>query len=137
MKLKDNLNIYKTKELRTLGIETIKVVRNILGHGNKPTPIFKIRNGLRGRYGQYSYDYVITINPSSCETMEMFIRTIIHEYTHHIQRGLKKNYTSSVEENGYYNSPFEVEARENELKYKSEVWKTVLDLSRKKKLNIH
>jgi hypothetical protein len=106
-----------------VGIETIKVTREILGHGNKPVPKFKINNRLSSCYGQYDYEYNITINPSNCGTINMFVRTIIHEYTHHIQKGLKRNYTSSVRRDGYYDSPFEVEARENEKKYKSVIWK--------------
>lgn len=125
MKLKDNLNTYSVKQLRTLGMGTIKVVREVLGHGNKPSPKFKIRNGLTGCYGQYDYDYTIFINPSVCVNVDKFIRTVIHEYTHHIQRGLKRNYASSVNKNGYFYSPFEVEARDNEVKYKSVVWKKV------------
>jgi hypothetical protein len=125
MRLKDNLNTYTTRQLRTVGIETIKVTREILGHGNKPVPKFKINNRLSSCYGQYDYEYNITINPSNCGTMEMFIRTVIHEYTHHIQKGLKRNYDSSVKKNGYHDSPFEIEARGNELKYKSVVWKNV------------
>lgn len=128
MKLKDKLNTYTTSELREIGITILDVTRKILGHGNKPAPKFKIRNNLSGRYGQYDYDYSVYINPTNCVTMEMFVRTIIHEYTHHIQKGLKRNYTSSVIKNGYYDSPFEIEARGNELKYKSQVWKQVKSL---------
>jgi hypothetical protein len=106
-----------------VGLKILSLVRKKLGHGNKPVPKFKINNRLNGYYGQYDYEYVITINPSNCETIEMFVRTIIHEYTHHIQKGLKRNYTSSVKRDGYYNSPFEVEARGNEKKYKSVIWK--------------
>lgn len=123
MKLTDRLDTYTTTELRNLGITMVGITRKILGHGNKPTPKFKIRNGLNNRYGQYDFESVV-INPSLCVTMEMFVRTIIHEYTHHIQRGLKKNYASSVKKNGYHDSPFEVEARTNEKKYVGVVWKT-------------
>ena len=124
MTLKDKLNTYSVKQLRTLGTETIKVAREVLGHGNKPSPKFKIRNGLTGCYGQYDYDYTIFVNPSECVNVDKFIRTIIHEYTHHIQRGIKRNYASSMKKNGYWDCPFEVEARGNEKKYKSVVWKT-------------
>ena len=123
MKLKDKLQDYTTRELRTIGLNVLGVTRKVLGHGNKPVPKFKINNRLGGSYGQYNYDYSITINPTNCKTMKMYVRTIIHEYTHHIQKGLKRNYTSSVNRNGYYDSPFEVEARENELKYIKQVWK--------------
>ena len=123
MKLKDNLNTYTTPELRKMGLTIIGITRKILGHGNKPSPKLKIRNGLVNLYGQYDYESLV-INPSTCETMEMFVRTIIHEYTHHIQRGIKRNYASSMKKNGYWDCPFEVEARGNEKKYKSIVWKT-------------
>ena len=123
MKLKDKLQDYTTRELRTIGLNVLGVTRKVLGHGNKPVPKFKIRNNVCSYYGMYEYDYSITINPKNCKTMKMYVRTIIHEYTHHIQKGLKRNYTSSVNRNGYYDSPFEVEARENELKYIKQVWK--------------
>ena len=123
MKLKDKCNKYTTPELRKMGMKVLSLVRKKLGHGNKPIPKFRINNRLGGCYGQYDYEYVITINPSNCQTIEMFVRTIIHEYTHHIQKGLKRNYDSSVNRDGYYDSPFEVEARGNEKKYKSVIWK--------------
>ena len=123
MKLKDKCKKYSTPELRKVGLKVLSLVRKKLGHGNKPVPKFKINNNLGGSYGQYNYDYVITVNPSNCKTIEMFVRTIIHEYTHHIQKGLKRNYTSSVNRDGYYDSPFEVEARENEKIYKKVIWK--------------
>lgn len=128
MTLKDKLNTYTTSELREIGLTILDVTRKVLGHGNKPVPKFKIRNNLSGRYGQYDYEYNIYVNPTNCVTMEMFVRVIIHEYTHHIQKGLKRNYTSSVLRNGYWDSPYEVEARGNELKYKSIVWKQVKPL---------
>ena len=123
MKLKDNLNTYTTPELRKMGLTLIGITRKILGHGNKPSPKLKIRNRLANSYGQYDFESLV-INPSTCVTMDMFVRTIIHEYTHHIQRGIKRNYASSMKKNGYWDCPFEVEARGNEKKYKSVVWKT-------------
>jgi hypothetical protein len=123
--LKRNLDTFTTRELRTIGIGILEVTRKVLGHGNKPIPKFKIRNNLTGHYGLYDYDYTIFINPTNCGTIEKYVQTIIHEYTHHIQRGLKRNYTSSVIRDGYWDSPFEVEARKNEKKYKSVVWKEV------------
>lgn len=123
MKLTDKLNTYTTPELRKMGLTLIGITRKILGHGNKPSPKLKIRNGLVNSYGQYDFESLV-INPSTCVTMDMFVRTIIHEYTHHIQRGIKRNYASSMKKNGYWDCPFEVEARGNEKKYKSVVWKT-------------
>jgi hypothetical protein len=122
MKLKDRLDTYTTPELRRMGLKLIAITRQTLGHGNKPFPKLKIRNGLTGSYGQYDFEALV-VNPSACETVDKFVKTIIHEYTHHIQRGIKRNYASSQSKHGYWNCPFEVEARGNETKYKSIVWK--------------
>jgi hypothetical protein len=122
MKLKDRLDTYTTPELRRMGLKLIAITRQTLGHGNKPFPKLKIRNGLTGSYGQYDFEALV-VNPSACETVDKFVKTIIHEYTHHIQKGIKRNYASSQSKHGYWNCPFEVEARGNETKYKSIVWK--------------
>ena len=122
MRLKDKCNTYSTPQLRKMGLQLIAITRKTLGHGNKPFPKLKIRNGLTGSYGQYDFEAIV-VNPSACETMEMFVKTIIHEYTHHIQKGVKRNYASSMSKHGYWDCPFEVEARGNEKKYKSVVWK--------------
>jgi hypothetical protein len=105
-----------------MGLKLIAITRQTLGHGNKPFPKLKIRNGLTGSYGQYDFEALV-VNPSACETVDKFVKTIIHEYTHHIQKGIKRNYASSQSKHGYWNCPFEVEARGNETKYKSIVWK--------------
>jgi len=123
MKLKDNLTKYNTRELRALGLKILGTTRKVLGHGNKPFPKFRINNNLRNMYGQYDYTPRITINPSVCEDMSTFVGVIIHEYTHHIQKGIKAGYDSAIQKYGYYDCPFEVEARDNAKKYKKEVWK--------------
>ena len=123
MKLKDKIKKYTTWELRDLGLKTIKVTREVLGHGNKPIPKLKINNRLKNRYGEYDYSHCIIINPSVCENISVFIGVIIHEYTHHIQKGIKSNYDAQVKKYGYHNCPYEVEARDNAKKYKKEVWK--------------
>jgi hypothetical protein len=123
MTLKDNLNTYTTPQLRRMGMKLIAITRQTLGHGNKPFPKFRIDNNLKNMYGQYDYTPRITINPSICEDMSTFVGVIIHEYTHHIQKGIKTKYDESVKKYGYYNCPFEVEARDNAKKYKSVIWK--------------
>jgi hypothetical protein len=123
MKLKDNLTKYNTRELRALGLKILGTTRKVLGHGNKPFPKFRINNNLKNMYGQYDYTPRITINPSVCEDMSTFVGVIIHEYTHHIQKGIKAGYDSAIQKYGYYDCPFEVEARGNAKKYKKEVWK--------------
>jgi hypothetical protein len=128
MKLTDRCDKYSIHELRTLGSLVVEVARKVLGHGNKPTPSFYIRNSMTKLYGQYCYSHKIFVNPTNCETINYFVGTILHEYTHHIQKGLKKNYDSSVKKYGYNNCPFEIEAISNAKKYKKEVWKKVKQL---------
>ena len=101
----------------------IKASREIIGHGNKPIPKLHVRNSLKDMYGQYCYSHKIFINPSQCKKMSVFVGVIIHEYTHHIQKGLKQNYDKSVKKYGYYDCPFEVEARGNAKKYKQKIWR--------------
>jgi hypothetical protein len=124
MKLKDRLDTYTTPELRKMGQQILGVTRKILGHGNKPFPNFRINNNLKNMYGQYDHTPCIIINPSVCEDVSTFVGVIIHEYTHHIQKGIKTKYEASVKKYGYHDCPFEVEARDNAKKYKKEVWKT-------------
>lgn len=125
MKIKDKVSKYTTRELRVLGLQVIEVTRKVLGHGNKPSPRLRINNNLKNMYGLYDYSYLITINPSECKNISVFIGVIIHEYTHHIQKGIRSGYDESVKKYGYYNCPFEVEARDNAKKYKKEIWRKV------------
>jgi hypothetical protein len=128
MKLKDRCDKYSTHELRILGMYVVEVARKVIGHWNKPTPSFHIRNNMPNLYGQYCYSHKIFVNPTNCETISYFVGVTIHEYTPHIQKGLKKNYDSSVKKYGYNNCPFEIEAISNAKKYKKEVWKKVKPL---------
>ena len=132
MKLSHKVERYSNKDLKIIGEIVIKVTRELLGHGNKPTPTLHIRNSLKNMYGQYCYTYKIFINPSQCKKLSTFVGVVIHEYTHHIQRGLKKDYDNQIKKYGYYDCPFEVEARSNAKKYKKKVWKRV-----KQELSLH
>lgn len=125
MKLSHKCDRYSIKELRRVGKLVIKASREVIGHGNKPIPKLHIRNTMKNMYGKYCYTHKIYINPSECETISVYVGVIIHEYTHHIQKGLRQNYDASVKQHGYQNCPFEVEANENAKKYKKKVWKKV------------
>ena len=122
MKLKDKCELYSTSELRLLGMYVIDVCEKLIGDGDKPTPSFHIRNNLKNLYGQYCFSRKLYVNPSQCQTISYFIGVIIHEYTHHIQKGLLENYQDSVKEHGYENCPYEIEAISNAKKYKKQVW---------------
>lgn len=66
-------------------------------------------------YGLYCpYDNQISLYKDNLKTLGDFTRTYIHEYTHSLQPCSTK-YAKMLDEYGYDNHPFEIEARENEL----------------------
>ena len=82
MKLKDRLDTYTTPELRKMGLQLITIVRKTLGHGNKPSPKLKIRNGLVNLYGQYDYEVyeqasTSNTNPAGLNMIESGIMELV------------------------------------------------------------
>ena len=65
-----------------------------------------------------------------------YVRTFVHEYAHAKQKGLAKNYTVYHLTYGYWNNPYEVDAREKEALHRPMIWKEVKKLY-KHKLNVH
>lgn len=66
--------------------------------------------------GDYSSNsQIIRIFINNHNSIEGLVGTIIHEYTHYLQMPNKKNqieYTQYNKTKGYYNNPYEIEARE-------------------------
>jgi diadenosine tetraphosphatase ApaH/serine/threonine PP2A family protein phosphatase len=75
---------------------------------------------------------IIRIFPRRIKSKLDLIRTIIHEYTHYVQLydspRMDRKYVKANEELGYQNNPFEIEARENEVKYMRLVYARVKHL---------
>ena len=67
-----------------------------------------------GQYCPWSNRMILFYN--CIPTLGEFVRTIIHEYTHYCQPIIKKYYKLS-ERYDYWNHPYEIAARENEVKY--------------------
>jgi hypothetical protein len=68
-------------------------------------------------YGEYDpKENEIYLYSDTCRTVGRLCSTLIHEYTHFLQPVLTK-YSSAHKKYGYFNNPFEVEAREVENKY--------------------
>lgn len=66
-------------------------------------------------YGQYHIkENVISLNMETIPTLGLFIRTLVHEYTHYTQPCLT-NYSKLFSQFGYNDHPFELEAYKNEL----------------------
>jgi hypothetical protein len=75
-------------------------------------------------YANYDYNKTtIVIYRGSIKNINLYVQTFIHEWTHSRQKGLKSKYHKMNNKYGYRYNPFEVEARNNEKLYKSEVWK--------------
>ena len=77
---------------------------------------YSFNNDKDGFYGFYcpSYNH-ISLSLAECKTVGRLTSTFIHEYTHYLQPVLTK-YVKSVEKHGYWDCPFEVEARMMEKK---------------------
>jgi hypothetical protein len=66
---------------------------------------------LEDSYGCYDqFDNVVIVNLSNCPTVGRVTATVIHEYVHSLQP-IRTQYAKSIAEHGYWNCPFEVEAR--------------------------
>jgi hypothetical protein len=103
------------EDLYSLGFEIFYYCRNVLGMKPKGNayPYLHIYPKKKAKcYGEYSsYIHLVEIYPSQCHNLRMFVDTVIHEYTHSCQSWFGKRYSSYTREFGYYNNPFEVEAR--------------------------
>ena len=69
-------------------------------------------------------DNEIRIFTKRNKTLDEFIKTFIHEYTHYLQP-CKTQYTKLLDTYGYENHPFEIEAYANEDKYFKQAYKEV------------
>lgn len=70
-----------------------------------------------GFYGFYCpINNHIHVSIAECRTIGRLTSTFIHEYTHYLQP-VRTKYVKSVEKHGYWDCPFEVEARETEKKF--------------------
>ena len=77
-------------------------------------------------YGMYCPEnHRISIFRNNVNNVDKYVQIYIHEWTHSLQKGIKKNYAKMDYKYGYYNNPYEIEARENEKLFKSIIWKTV------------
>jgi hypothetical protein len=68
-------------------------------------------------YGEYdAKQNLISINLEKNVYVRCFIKTLIHEYTHHLQP-IRSKYHKLAKKHGYYDNPLEVEARYNEINF--------------------
>jgi hypothetical protein len=93
--------------------------------GHKYYPQVKIYyyKTKRNRFGDYSSNVsLIRIFINNHTSVEELVDTIIHEYTHYLQMTTQqhqKEYNRYLKQKGYYDNPFEINAREAADKYTS------------------
>lgn len=82
--------------------------------------------------GWYDNDtHTINININRSRRVKEFLKTFVHEYTHTIQP-VRTHYARASKKLGYFDNPYEVHARANEIYYKH-IWEGYKAKTRKKK----
>jgi hypothetical protein len=91
--------------------------------GHKYYPQVKIcyYKTKRSRFGDYTSNIrLIRIFINNHTSVEELINTVIHEYTHYLDMPFQKDqneYNRYLKQIGYYDNPFEINARETADKY--------------------
>lgn len=123
--LKKELKDISRSELLFLNKQIIKVLKKLFGK-KKNIKVRTTARGSKSSYGCYSpCENTIYINRNTCLNIDRYVSTLIHEWRHSRQKGLKKNYLPLERMYGYMNNPYEVDARMYEKKYRPLVWKMV------------
>jgi hypothetical protein len=129
--LKTDIQSLSGKELKVLNECLVEACAKYMGKKKG----IKVRMIGRGNkyFGLYDYESkTIKLYKKSCSGMLGYLRTFVHEYAHAKQKGLAKNYTAYHFKYGYWNNPYEVDAREKEGEYRSVIWKEVKKLYKEK-----
>ena len=133
--LKTDIQSLSKKEMELLNESLVEACSLYMGKKKG----LKVKTDNRGKkyFGVYDYNTkTIKIYKKNCSGVLGYVRTFVHEYAHAKQRGLAKNYTSYHFKYGYWNNPYEVDARTKENMYRSDIWKEAKRLY-KHKLNVH
>jgi len=121
MKIKKSYPINKLSDKNVLKLSDLctKYMSKILGVNNrKKTPLsITIDDDTNATsFGVYdAFINNITIYTKHSNTIEEFISTFIHEYTHYTQP-IRTKYYKLYKQFGYDNHPHEIHARDNEIK---------------------
>lgn len=127
MTLRKHINELSRSELLKLNRTLKNVCEYVIGKKGKVS--IRTYNTENNRlHGQYDYNTKTIKMWRNGLTLNKYIEIFIHEWTHSLQTGLKRNYSKMDKKYGYRNNPYEVEARLNEKIYKSIVWKITKDL---------
>ena len=127
MKLSTNLESLSRSELLKLNKCLIMACTKVLGSSNTMVRTTKRNSPYYKGYFDIE-DNRILIFRSSIKDIRDYVETFIHEWTHSRQKNISKMYYKMDSKFGYDKNPFEIEAIENEKKYRPEVWKITKNL---------
>jgi Zn-dependent peptidase ImmA (M78 family) len=100
--------------------------KNMGENESKILPLsLSVRNKMRDYCGYYDHrknKLIVCLNAN--ETIEELVKTVIHEYTHYLQP-IRRYYSKVGKITGYWNNPYEVEARKNEDELFKKCWKEI------------
>jgi hypothetical protein len=129
--LKTDIQSLSGKELKLLNECLVEACSKYMGK-KKGLKVQMIGRGNK-YFGLYDYESkTIKLYKKSCSGMLGYLRTFVHEYAHAKQKGLAKNYTAYHFKYGYWNNPYEVDARKKEGEYRPLIWKEVKKLYKQK-----
>jgi hypothetical protein len=98
-----------------------------INHHYQPKIYYYQNKTYSGRFLSWNKHIVIYSHPD-LELIEL-VDTIIHEYVHHLQfqkKSTEKDYNKKLTEIGYWNNPYEVEARKLAKEHKKECFDWVV-----------
>ncbi len=130
MILKKSYPINKLSDKKVLKLCNLcaKYTSEILGLNNrkrKPLNLIINNDDDAISFGDYdSFSNTITIYTKHSNTIEEFISTFIHEYTHYKQP-IRTKYYKLLNEFGYDKHPHELEARTNEIIFFNSVYNKI------------
>ena len=127
MKLSTNLESLSRSELLKLNKCLIMACSEVLGSSNTMVRTTKQNSPYYKGYVDIE-DNRILIFRSSIKDIREYVEIFIHEWTHSRQKKISKMYYKMDSKYGYDKNPFEIEAKENEKKFRPEVWKITKNL---------
>lgn len=132
MKPKNSRQLNRVKSIRVANAAFEWCVNNFGNPLKSKKPILKVSfdNRVKNYYGYY-YERVIKVHPHICRTYKDIVKTVIHEYCHFLQMPKVTDgpkYDKLYNTFGYYEHPYEIEARHYETKYCDPCYKTLISI---------
>ena len=112
---------FNKRQLKKIAKLSMRFCMETLGVNNRKrkeislTVVHDTTDECWGMY--YPTENAIQVYPNACMNIGRFTSTIIHEYTHSLQKQDTRLYSKLEKQYGYWKNPQEVEARAMEKKF--------------------